>query len=81
MYDALTSRYTFACPSLGESRVALSAFRESVRQPMFWLMVLPAPIVMLIIAVLPYFTLGEDIKMVKEMGYDLLTLLGGVFVG
>jgi hypothetical protein len=27
MYDALTSRYTFSCPSRGESRVALSAFR------------------------------------------------------
>ena len=27
MYDALTSRYTFACPARGESRVALSAFR------------------------------------------------------
>jgi hypothetical protein len=28
MYDALTSRYTFACPSRGESRVTLSAFRR-----------------------------------------------------
>jgi hypothetical protein len=27
MYDALTSRYTFACPRVGECRVALSAFR------------------------------------------------------
>jgi hypothetical protein len=27
MYDALTSRYTFACPRLGETRVALSRFR------------------------------------------------------
>ncbi len=27
MYDSLTSRYTFACPRRGESRVALSAFR------------------------------------------------------
>ena len=31
MYDALTSRYTFACPSLGESNVALSAFRSIER--------------------------------------------------
>jgi hypothetical protein len=60
--------------------VALSAFREGVRQPMFWLLLLPTPILMVVIAVLPYFTLGEDMKMVKEMGYDLLTLLGGVFV-
>jgi hypothetical protein len=27
MYEPLTSRYTFACPRLGESRVTLSAFR------------------------------------------------------
>lgn len=31
MYDALTSRYTFACPTLGESRVALSDFRTFER--------------------------------------------------
>jgi len=27
MYDALTTRYTFACPSRGETHVRLSAFR------------------------------------------------------
>jgi hypothetical protein len=27
MYDALTSRYTFACPTRGEAHVSLSAFR------------------------------------------------------
>src|SRR5262249_42860592 len=33
-----------------------------------------------LVPMLPYFTLGEDVKMVKELGYDLLTLLGGLFV-
>ena len=33
MYDALTSRYTFACPVRGESKVSLSAFRELRRLP------------------------------------------------
>lgn len=33
MYDAFTSRYTFACPRVGESRVALSAFRTLERLP------------------------------------------------
>jgi hypothetical protein len=33
MYDALTTRYTFACPSRGETRVQLSAFREVDRLP------------------------------------------------
>jgi hypothetical protein len=33
MYDALTSRYTFACPRRGETHVALSAFRRLERLP------------------------------------------------
>ena len=33
MYDALTTRYTFACPSRGETRVRLSAFRILDRLP------------------------------------------------
>jgi hypothetical protein len=33
MYDALTTRYTFACPERGESRVRLSAFRALERLP------------------------------------------------
>ena len=33
MYDALTTRYTFACPERGETRVRLSAFRALDRLP------------------------------------------------
>jgi hypothetical protein len=33
MYDALTARFTFACPARGETRVALSAFRRLERLP------------------------------------------------
>ena len=33
MYDALTTRYTFACPRQGETRVRLSAFRVLDRLP------------------------------------------------
>jgi hypothetical protein len=33
MYDALRSRYTLGCPTLGEARVALSAFRRVERLP------------------------------------------------
>ncbi len=61
--------------------MALAAFREAVRQPMFLLLLLPTIIfAMPLIPLLPYFTLGEDLKMVKELGYDLLALLGGIFV-
>jgi hypothetical protein len=31
MYDVLTTRYTFACPTRGETRVSLSAFRRLER--------------------------------------------------
>ncbi len=33
MYNVLTGRFTFHCPSRGESRVALSAFRQLERLP------------------------------------------------
>ena len=33
MYDALTTRYSFACPARGETRVSLSAFRVLDRLP------------------------------------------------
>jgi hypothetical protein len=33
MYDALTGRFTFSCPTRGEARVTLSAFRELERLP------------------------------------------------
>jgi hypothetical protein len=33
MYDALTTRYTFACPARGETSVRLSAFRQVERLP------------------------------------------------
>jgi hypothetical protein len=33
MYDALTTRYTFACPTRGETQVRLSAFRALERLP------------------------------------------------
>jgi hypothetical protein len=33
MYDALTGRFTFACPARGEARVTLSSFRQLERLP------------------------------------------------
>ncbi|HYT94415.1 MAG TPA: ABC transporter permease subunit [Gemmataceae bacterium] len=60
--------------------VALAAFRESLRQPMFWLLFVIALVLMLVVPFLPYFTLGEDLKMVKELGYDLIMLFTVVFV-
>jgi ABC-type transport system involved in multi-copper enzyme maturation permease subunit len=59
--------------------VALSAFREGIRQPLFWFLVGVGLVVMILMPFLPYFTFGEDIKMVKELGYDLIMLFAGFF--
>ena len=54
--------------------VALAAFREGIRQPMFWLLAVLAMGAMLVSPYIPYFTFGEDHKMVEELGYD--TIMG-----
>ncbi len=59
--------------------VAQAAFREGVRQPMFWLLGGMGFLMMLAAPMVPYFTFGEDDKMVKEIGYDLLMLCGAIF--
>jgi len=60
--------------------VALSAFREGLRQPMFWLIMLFAVGIMIVVPFVPYFTFGEDHLMVKELGQDVL-MLGAVVFG
>jgi ABC-type transport system involved in multi-copper enzyme maturation permease subunit len=67
--------------------VALAAFREGWRQPMFWLITGFALLLMIISIWLPYFTLeqgderhvGGDYKMVKELGYDFTMLAAALF--
>src|SRR5262249_27258896 len=55
--------------------VALAAFREGIRQPMFWFIFSFVLLFMVLSPFIPYFTFGEDFKMVKEIGYGL-TMLG-----
>jgi hypothetical protein len=59
--------------------VALAAFREGVRQPMFWLLTMLAWVFLSISPFIPYFTFGEDYIMVKELGYDTLMLAAVLF--
>lgn len=67
--------------------VALAAFREGWRQPMFWLISGLALMAMVVSPWLPYFTLeqgderhvGGDYKMVKELGYDFTMLAAALF--
>jgi hypothetical protein len=60
--------------------VALAAFREGVRQPLFWLITGTGFGCLVLFPFLPYFTFGEDFKLVRELGYDI-TMLGAVIFG
>jgi ABC-type transport system involved in multi-copper enzyme maturation permease subunit len=59
--------------------VTLAAFQEAVRQPMFWMLTLLGAFAMVIAIVVPYFTFGEDLKMVKEITYALTMLFPAIF--
>jgi hypothetical protein len=55
--------------------VGLAAFREGLRQPLFWLLAVVGVVLLGISPFLPYFTFGEDYVMVLELGFDLIMLL------
>jgi len=59
--------------------IALSAFREGVRQWVFWLVMLSATAAMCFSILVPYFTFGEDYLMVKQLGYDTIMLAAVLF--
>lgn len=59
--------------------VALAAFREGVRQPMFWLLGGAGVLLLLFSPFLPYFTFGEDLKMLKDLGYITIMFAGALF--
>lgn len=59
--------------------VALAAFREGMRQPMFWLIAIAAICIVLIAIVVPYFTFGDDYKMMKQICFDTAMLAAVLF--
>ncbi|MBI3407620.1 MAG: ABC transporter permease subunit [Planctomycetes bacterium] len=59
--------------------VSLAAFQEGLRQPMFWLLAGAAVFLMMVSPFLPYFTFGEDLKMVKELCYAFAMLAPAAF--
>lgn len=59
--------------------VALAAFRESCRQPMFWLIAGFALVLMILAIWVPYFTFGDDYKMMKQIGFDITKLAAMLF--
>jgi ABC-type transport system involved in multi-copper enzyme maturation permease subunit len=59
--------------------VAVAAFREWLRHPLFWFLFVIFGLAILVTPVFPYFTFGEDMKMVRELGYDWIMLSGLFF--
>ena len=59
--------------------VALAAYREAWRQPMFWLIMTFGVVLTWLFVVLPYFTFDDDYKMMKLIGFDIVMLCGALF--
>ncbi len=57
------------------SAVAQATMKESLAQPLFWLLLGIGATALLISIYIPYFTFGEDIKMVKLTGFVWITIL------
>jgi len=59
--------------------VAMAAFREGYRQPMFWLLVGFTVVALGASMVIPYFTFGDDFKMMKQLSFDMIMLATALF--
>ena len=56
--------------------IGLTTFREIVRWPLFWMLALVAGCLLWLFDFIPYYTLGEDIKMVKDQGLAVIMVTG-----
>jgi ABC-type transport system involved in multi-copper enzyme maturation permease subunit len=59
--------------------VALASFQEGLRQPKFWLLLIAGFAVMALSSIIPFFTFGEDIKLLKELCFVFTMLLPAIF--
>ncbi len=63
---------TLLLPKTGA--VAQAAYKECWRQPMFWLIMVAGFLATWLAVAVPYFTFGDDYKMMKQVGFDLVLL-------
>jgi ABC-type transport system involved in multi-copper enzyme maturation permease subunit len=59
--------------------VAQAAYKECWRQPMFWLILAGGVGATWLAVVIPYFTFGDDYKMMKQIGFDIVMLAPMLF--
>ena len=58
------------------SAIALATFKSEVAQPLFMIILILGTVILLISIYIPYNTLGEDIKMLKDSGLELIRIFG-----
>ncbi len=58
--------------------VAVTTFRETVRQPIYPILIAVAIGLLALFTVIPYFAFGEDIKMLKDTGLAVILTAGGL---
>ena len=68
---------TLLMPKTGA--VAQAAYKECWRQPMFWIIMVVGFMASWLAVAIPYFTFGDDYKMMKQVGFDLVLLAPLVF--
>jgi ABC-type transport system involved in multi-copper enzyme maturation permease subunit len=68
---------TLFTPRVGT--IARATFREGYRQPMFWLLTGAVIFLMFASTFIPYFTFGDDYKMMKQLGFDMIMLSAMLF--
>ena len=56
--------------------IARATFKEAVRQPVFWLVLFISLVVLVVNTFLPFFSLGEDVKMLKDCGLATILISG-----
>jgi ABC-type transport system involved in multi-copper enzyme maturation permease subunit len=56
--------------------IAITTAKEAIRQPIFIVLLLTGGMLILLFTFLPYFTFGEDLKMVKDTGLAVILAFG-----
>ena len=55
--------------------IARTTAKEAWAQPLFWVVLVLGTVLLLVFPFIPYYTLGEDVKMIKDSGLALITVL------
>jgi ABC-type transport system involved in multi-copper enzyme maturation permease subunit len=59
--------------------VAFAAFQEGLRQPTYWFILIAGVVIMALSSILPFYTFGEDLKVLKELCFVFTMMLPTLF--